>query len=524
MRKVAEALEIHLKRVGNQRGNGVGSAAVWDNGDMQEGTDSNTLSLPSVSALSMVDEHVDTPLPNEQQIKAEAFFRRNPFYFLWYYTPYDPKPYIDPATPAEMISELEAELCKPAQLISHFRSFSFQTNLPWSEEIVARFEDQWSWGDTTQWNDPVWEDDPRYLPDVMWGDLSTNTGLPWSISFIERFQHRFDWRWLSMNRAMPWSIELVERFSDKWEWKLLSFLHPWSPEIIDHFADRWNWDWLALNETICWSEEVVDRFDWFWLWTRLSRNPTLPWSVKFLEHYADRWDWITLSSNKGLPWSEEFIERYADRWSWEALGENPAIPWSASLVENLTRRLELGITKLHAYGVPWTREIIERFIDQWNWEALSENVAMPWSIVWIEQFAERWDWYELSGNRYLPWSIELIDRYIDRWDWTALSFNKGFQLSLALIERYADRWNGGEIALRTGELDIAWPASLAERMRPPKAIQGIVSEAPTFLSAGENELSRFNLTKQQVASLYVECTALEDQRKRQEALTRAEKR
>jgi hypothetical protein len=58
-------------------------------------------------------------------------------------------------------------------------------------------------------------------------------------------------------------------------------------------------------------------------------------------------------------------------------------------------------------ALPWSIELIERYVDRWNWFALTEINSLPWSTELIEQFAHRWGWglnneyicevYERSG-------------------------------------------------------------------------------------------------------------------------------
>ncbi|SET17618.1 hypothetical protein, partial [Thorsellia anophelis] len=46
--------------------------------------------------------------------------------------------------------------------------------------------------------------------------------LPWSIELLERFENKWDWDCLSRNKSLPWSVELAQKFVGKW--KDLNFL------------------------------------------------------------------------------------------------------------------------------------------------------------------------------------------------------------------------------------------------------------------------------------------------------------
>ncbi|HNJ87171.1 MAG TPA: hypothetical protein PKU92_11355, partial [Agitococcus sp.] len=91
-----------------------------------------------------------------------------------------------------------------------------------------------------------------------WKELSNNEALPWSLELIERFDDKWDWERLSNNEALPWSLELIERFEDKWRWSGgisldLSYNEavPWSLELIERFKDKWDWRFFNQKATDC---------------------------------------------------------------------------------------------------------------------------------------------------------------------------------------------------------------------------------------------------------------------------------
>jgi hypothetical protein len=199
---------------------------------------------------------------------------------------------------------------------------------------------------------------------------------------------------------------------------------------------------------------------------------------------------------------------------WAGLAENDSIaPWTSSMVNTLIDRLGRGVTDLRTITIPWRTEQIDSFKKKhWDWDYLSFSIALPWSKELISQYAKRWNWHQLSRNTYLPWSAELIEHFVDRWDWQALSMNKGIPWSVELVECYADRWSWYNL----NDKQLVWPESLAEKLQctynseAPYAVQDIFSPTPIFLSAGSAELSNFNLTKQQIASLSADCIALSE--------------
>jgi hypothetical protein len=102
---------------------------------------------------------------------------------------------------------------------------------PFSEEMIARYEDQWDWN-----------------------RLSRNGSLPWSEELIARFENHWDWEELSWNEALPWSEELIARYEDRWEWEGHGSLStnealPWSEELIARFESQWDWKILRASGT-----------------------------------------------------------------------------------------------------------------------------------------------------------------------------------------------------------------------------------------------------------------------------------
>jgi len=103
--------------------------------------------------------------------------------------------------------------------------------------------------------------------------------LPWSLELIERFEELWDWDSLSRNEGLPWSLELIERFEERWHWGKLSRNKslPWSLDLIEHFKEWLDWGAFSWNEGLPWSLELMERFEARWNWEYLfARNRDLP--------------------------------------------------------------------------------------------------------------------------------------------------------------------------------------------------------------------------------------------------------
>lgn len=248
--------------------------------------------------------------------------------------------------------------------------------------------------------------------------LSCNRSLPWSLELIKRYEDRWDWWWLSTNEEIPWSSDLIDRYIDRWDWGgNLQVRRDWG-DPLDHrtrarnelHRDGWDMGGLAKNKSLPWSHELIDRYKDRWDWGMLSKNDALPWSVELIERYGDRWNWKFLSSNRSLPWSLELLNDYEVRWNWGA----PYTKENRGTYTGLSGNVSL----------PWSVDLIERYKDRWNWKWLSQQRGGPiWSLEILEHFEDRWEWGELSRCMSLPCSINPIERFKDRWSWPSLSKN-----------------------------------------------------------------------------------------------------
>ncbi|EDL48243.1 DarT ssDNA thymidine ADP-ribosyltransferase family protein [Erythrobacter sp. SD-21] len=163
------------------------------------------------------------------------------------------------------------------------------------------------------------------------------------------------------------------------------------------------------------------------------------------------------------PVSESLLERYVEHWDWGALSSNPDLPWSVELIERYEKRWDWSSVSLNP-GLPWSVELLERYKDRWVWSSLSLNRGLPWSVELLKLYKERWTWGDrgLSLNPGLPWSVELLEKYKDRWKWDHLSDNESLPWSLDLLERYKEYWDWSSISLNPG---LPWSVELIERYK-----------------------------------------------------------
>lgn len=328
--------------------------------------------------------------------------------------------------------------------------------------------------------------------------------FPLSEAFIAQNANYLNWDFLSLNEKLAWSIPFIDKFKDSWSWNNLSANEslPWSEEMIIEFAEKWGNredqnDWSLIgNDSIKWTKSLISIFpekipgDWLAQRTELlNSNPEL------LEEFKEKLWWDYISGNEYMIWSEELIDKFINYWNWEILSANEAIHWTQALKDKYMGKYN---SKYCLYGYPeqwinkkhsnnfirnssedddlatlYTNEELEKRIKLNYPGCLSSDERVPWSIDIIDRYIHEWDWDNLSNNKKLPWSEELIDRYLDKWDFGTdlgeingcksftfgLSFNQGLPWSLKLLKKYVSKWDWKRIAYLD---EIPWSLEILE--------------------------------------------------------------
>lgn len=131
-----------------------------------------------------------------------------------------------------------------------------------------------------------------------------------------------------------------------------------------------------------------------------------PLTIEQMDRYADLLNWSGIHSDEGyfglslndhLPWSKELVDRYIDRWDWYSL--------SFSMI---------------GYKL-WFNGLLSYYEERIDWTQLCTNTQVPWTNDLIEQFSHRIDWEAASGNQFFPWSVEILDRYQSRLNFDRMS-------------------------------------------------------------------------------------------------------
>ena len=287
-------------------------------------------------------------------------------------------------------------------------------SIDWNSERVLKYLSKIYWGTlsknpTFKLSDKLFRvilDSRKKLKDVLWG-LSSNSQLPWSEEFIAKYEDEFDWLWLSRNPSLPWSNKLIDRFEDKWNWTQLPINNGiiWTDKLINRYKNRLEWKQLSASAQVDWSEELIAKFEdkWNWSWGGLSSNPNLPWHEPLIERYTDKWNWECLSSNSGISLNENLLTRWVELWEWEKIRRR--IVHSPSLLE----KFRLNIRWKWLCPDHLTLELLNQFSEHWDYSHLSSQESIHWTEEMIVRYANKWDWYELIRNQSVPWNADLFE-------------------------------------------------------------------------------------------------------------------
>ena len=139
--------------------------------------------------------------------------------------------------------------------------------------------------------------------------------------------------------------------------------------------------------------------------------------------------WKELSGD--ITWTEELLERYKDKVDWEAVCYNNDIHWNVAMLEKFRKQIDWTALSNTRQVSLLTPEIVSQFKTFWNWTVLSSNDELP--LDTIEVMADSIDWKELVNryDRHNVFGFEFFDRFAEYIPASAL---KGSKLWNALVD------------------------------------------------------------------------------------------
>lgn len=283
---------------------------------------------------------------------------------------------------------------------------------PISHKIIEKYEGIIFWeylscNKKVKFTEELFEKYPQWRTHA--SSLARNKSVNWNLKLIKKFENDIDWtetnhNWLS---ALPWSNELVKLYSEKLNWERFSRYEffPWTEDFIYNYSSKLDWENISTNKSIPWTEDFIDKNKYRLNWKYLSSNPNLPWSEDFIEKHKNNWDWKNLSQNTELPWSKDFFCKYINNWSLNDISGNR--------------------------GIKWDEDFFNEFLNYKNaiWGWLS-YCCLPWSKELILKYKDKWDWRLLTINENIVWTDEMVNLFYDEIRWDVICENKSFKLDL----------------------------------------------------------------------------------------------
>ena len=140
----------------------------------------------------------------------------------------------------------------------------------------------------------------------------------------------------------------------------------------------------------------------------------------------------------------------------------------------LALQLEEEAWKELSGDIAWTENMLERYKDKVDWEAVCNNSNVHWNVAMLEKFRRQIDWAALSNTSQVSLlTPEILGQFKACWDWTILSRNS--DLPLESIEAMADCINWKELVDCYGRRDDFFGAAFLERFAeyiPASALKG----------------------------------------------------
>ncbi|MBW8245178.1 hypothetical protein K1F50_20405 [Muricauda oceani] len=292
---------------------------------------------------------------------------------------------------------------------------------------------------------------------------------PMSEKFILEYFNKLSSDYLGTNKNITFTDSLLENLKEELGLLSGSINIPWSESIIDEYIDFWNWDELSSNRSLPWSISFIGKYEDYWNWENISQNESIPFNKNMLVKFENRigFYWDNISFNSSLRLDDELFLKYEDEWDLQGLYNNPRlvnflskellkkkfgnigsrffvtnkIPWTKESIQ----KMKDDVLTTHGISsntnILWTEELIEEFVDFWDWSELSYNNQIIWTSSMIEKYKEKLDWVNLSLNTSVPWSEYLIEKYKDKWFWSNLSGNPKLPWSYSFFSKYISKWS-----------------------------------------------------------------------------------
>jgi len=158
--------------------------------------------------------------------------------------------------------------------IRHIREFKdklvwkylVNPKLPWSQGFILEFENY------------------LFEPYCL---ISLIAEIPWSEELIDRYKDRWTWCHLSLNNGIPWSEEIIIKYEEFWDWHNLSQNESilWTPKLLELYKDKLDWTYLSSHLNILRPNSLINNLSTYLNWEKFSNNPYFPWDISLMQRF-----------------------------------------------------------------------------------------------------------------------------------------------------------------------------------------------------------------------------------------------
>lgn len=315
--------------------------------------------------------------------------------------------------------------------------------LPWSQSFIEEFKDKILVPTEKEYYKEVYVPDPdhpfSFARKIL--NIKKAPSSIWTKEALIMHASEIDWCDIDIPDIVDEDVFNVIP-SHGLNWYALSKLECFSiPANWEKYSSRIKWHTISSRSDVVWSVELLRNYLDDLDWIELSNNESLPWSEELIKEFYYKWDWTKLSSNKSMPWSEELIRTFEGNWDFKRLSKNSSIPWSEAIIDQYLDLLFWGGNFVSSYDDDYGVH------KQWIEEGLTMNIS--WTLELLTKYQEYVDWNSILDSKLLELTEDIIDKFIDKWNWKINHKVIYFQLTSMtqeniitnderLIEKYED--------------------------------------------------------------------------------------
>ena len=313
----------------------------------------------------------------------------------------------------------------------NFSLLSQREDVYWSEDILSQYIDEkWDWKALS--SNPSMHVSIDFLYNNLdkewdWKSISHNTSIKWGAKKIKSFfksflknenrVNTFDWNYFVSRTDLCFDeiiISCIHMFIRDL-WPILTHNNRFIPSIgvlkfaEDDHVDLKTLDWHIISES---NSIIVFEKD------ENNKNHSVA-NFKFVRKYSEYIDWKILSQNRFLDiYNDSIVDEFKDYLDWNFLS-----------IELDAEKLELSYIEKFKKYLDWS--VINNRI---NYQIIASN-----SLINLSEYL---DWSKVSQLEF-AFTKDLLDSFIDRWDWNILLKNNAFQnvCDDDLLESYKDKLN-----------------------------------------------------------------------------------